>query len=235
MFNNPPLRMTLSACLFGAASLVLSSNALAQTTTGAAAATKPAGAAPATKPAGSAPVAKPAGATAAAKPASGARAAARPAARKAATAKPAVAAEVPLAAATPEQIDAAERIYYGISDCEFKQSLDVSINPKYPAYADVKFDKKVYTMKPVLSSTGAMRLEDVKNQAVLIQISQKSMLLNTVSGQRLVDECVHPKQRELMELQRQKAAAEAQAASVAAAASAAGVTVPAVSTSGDAK
>lgn len=106
-------------------------------------------------------------------------------------------AEVAPPAASPEQVAAAEKVYYGVSDCEFKQTLDVTMNQKYPAYVDVKFDKKQWTMKPVMSSTGALRLEDVRNQAIVIQIAQKSMLLNTVTGQRLVDECVGAQQREL--------------------------------------
>jgi hypothetical protein len=50
-------------------------------------------------------------------------------------------------------------------------------------------------MKPVSSSTGALRLEDVKGVALLLQIANKSMLMDTKVGQRLVDGCVHEKQR----------------------------------------
>jgi hypothetical protein len=51
----------------------------------------------------------------------------------------------------------------------------------------------------VLSSTGAVRLEDVRGEALMVQIAAKSMLLNVKTGQRIVDACVSPKQRELME------------------------------------
>ena len=50
-------------------------------------------------------------------------------------------------------------------------------------------------MKPVLSSTGALRLEDVKGRMLMLQIANKSMLLDTQVGQRIVDGCVHEKQR----------------------------------------
>ena len=120
--------------------------------------------------------------------------AAKPAA-KVAHAKKAVVAEKPLPAADPAQIDAAERVFYGPYDCEFKQTLDVSINPKYPGYADVTFQKKLYVTKPVLSSTGALRLEDVKGVALVIQIANKSMLMDVKAGHRLVDNCIHEKQR----------------------------------------
>jgi len=103
------------------------------------------------------------------------------------------------APASPEQITAAERVYYGVYDCEFNQTVDISINPKYPAWVDVKHGKNTYLMKPVLSSTGALRLEDIRDEALMVQIASKSMLLNTKTGTRIVDACVSPKQREFAE------------------------------------
>ena len=50
-------------------------------------------------------------------------------------------------------------------------------------------------MKPVLSSTGALRLEDVRGRMLMLQIANKSMLMDAQIGQRLVDGCVHEKQR----------------------------------------
>jgi len=64
---------------------------------------------------------------------------------------------------------------------------------------DVKHGKNTYLMKPVLSSTGALRLEDIRDEALMVQIASKSMLLNTKTGTRIVDACVSPKQRELAE------------------------------------
>jgi len=129
--------------------------------------------------------------------------AAKPAAKHAAKAPakkaaPAKADPVP-AAASPEQITAAERVYYGVYDCEFNQTVDISINSKYPAWVDVKHGKNTYLMKPVLSSTGALRLEDIRDEALMVQIASKSMLLNTKTGTRIVDACVSPKQREFTE------------------------------------
>lgn len=105
------------------------------------------------------------------------------------------AAEKPLPQADQTQIDAAERTYFGVYECDFKQTIDVSMNPKYPGYVDVKFKNRTWTMKPSVSSTGALRLEDVKGQTLLLQIANKSMLMDTKIGQRLVDACVHEKQR----------------------------------------
>jgi hypothetical protein len=65
-------------------------------------------------------------------------------------------------------------------------------------YITVAWQKHNITMKPVLSSTGALRLEDVTGRTLMIQIANKSMLLDTKIGQRLLDDCVHPEQARLM-------------------------------------
>ena len=116
--------------------------------------------------------------------------------------------ETPLPAASPLQMEAAERVYYGGYECEFNEAIDVGINPKYPGYVDVRHGKQVFVMRPVVSSTGAVRLEDVKGGALLVQIANKSMLLDTKVGRRIVDDCKSQKHRELMEAARQAKAAE---------------------------
>jgi hypothetical protein len=100
-----------------------------------------------------------------------------------------------LPVADQAQLDAAERTHFGPYDCDFKQTIDVGMNPKTPGYVDVKFKDKTYTMKPISSSTGALRLEDVTGRTLLIQIADKSMLMDVKIGQRLVDNCMHEKHR----------------------------------------
>ena len=85
-------------------------------------------------------------------------------------------------------------VHFGNYACELNQTVTVAMNPKYDAYIDVAFGKQRFTMKPVLSSTGALRLEDVKGRTLMLQIAHKSMLMDVKVGQRLVDECVHEKQ-----------------------------------------
>lgn len=132
--------------------------------------------------------AKPSASKSAAKP----QAARKPVAKKAV---PAPIAEAPLPDATPEQLAAADQTYFGAYGCEFDQNLTVAVNPKHPGYVDVDFKKQVFVMKPVMSSTGALRLEDVKGRALMIQIANKSMLMDVKAGQRMVDECMHERQR----------------------------------------
>jgi hypothetical protein len=97
-----------------------------------------------------------------------------------------------------EQVDAAKRVFYGVYDCELGQKIDIVADPQHENYVEVKHLKSTYLMKPVLSSTGAVRLEDVRGEALMVQIASKSMLLNVKTGHRLVDACISPKQRELM-------------------------------------
>lgn len=130
---------------------------------------------------------------------------------KKAPAKPV--AEAPPPAADADQVDAAGRVFYGAYDCEFKQTIDIAASPKYPSYVELKHGKAEYLMKPVLSSTGAIRLEDVRGETLMVQIASKSMLLNVKTAHRLVDDCVSPKQRELIEAGRAQKAAQVAAAS----------------------
>ena len=139
---------------------------------------------------------------------------AKPPAKPAAKAKPVSKATPPVEllpeAASAEQVSAAERVFHGEYVCDFKQTVQIQASEKHPAYVDLRFGPSSYLMKPVLSSTGAIRLEDVRGQTLMIQIASKSMLLNVKTGTRLVDECVCPKQRELIEAARQTADREAQ-------------------------
>jgi hypothetical protein len=100
------------------------------------------------------------------------------------------------APATNEQLAAAAMTHFGAYTCEFKQSLQLSRDPRVDGYVDLLFGKRVYVMKPVLSGTGALRLEDVRGRVLLLQIPVKSMLLDAHTGRRLVDACVHETQAE---------------------------------------
>lgn len=126
-------------------------------------------------------------------------AAAKPSAK--APAKPAAKtgkapAEIPLPAASDDQKSAAQMAYLGDYACEFNQVVQVAPHANAEGYLDVKLKSQTWVMKPVLSSTGALRLEDVKGRMLMIQIANKSMVMDTQIGQRLVDGCQHERQRE---------------------------------------
>ncbi len=134
-----------------------------------------------------------AAATAQSPPAKPASKAGKPAAK--APAKKPAPAEVPLPKAEGEQLAAAAMTHFGDYACEFDQSVNVNVTPKHDGYVDVRFKAQTWTMKPVLSTTGALRLEDVRGRMLMLQIANKSMLMDTQLGQRVVDGCVHEKQR----------------------------------------
>lgn len=118
-------------------------------------------------------------------------------AAKTATKAPAKSAAAPppmpmptLGVASAEQLLATAQAYLGPHDCEFKQTLSVSKH-QVDGYLVVTFSSKAYTMKPVRSSTGAVRLEEVDGgPMLLVQIPAKSMLMDTARGRRIVDACV---------------------------------------------
>jgi len=107
----------------------------------------------------------------------------------------AAAAPIDLPAAGGEQMAAASLAHFGEYQCEFNQTLHVAMNPTHDGYLDVSFRNRTYTMKPVLSHTGAVRLEDVRGQMLVVQIATKSMMIDTKLGQRVVDGCMHEAQR----------------------------------------
>ncbi|HET9823650.1 MAG TPA: hypothetical protein VFQ16_17675 [Burkholderiaceae bacterium] len=125
------------------------------------------------------------------------KASAKPAAKPAAKAP----VEAPLPPANADQLEAANIAHLGDYACEFDQTVTLQPYAKAAGYIEMKQKAQAWVMKPVLSSTGALRLEDVKGRMLMIQIANKSMVMDTKIGQRLVDGCVHEKQRAFMATQ----------------------------------
>ena len=98
------------------------------------------------------------------------------------------------AALTPAELVIAQRVEVGFVQCELGASVTVAADPKLPGYFDVSGKKFRFRMVPVVTSTGAIRLEDIQAGAVWLQLSNKSMLMNQKSGSRLADACVTPAQ-----------------------------------------
>jgi hypothetical protein len=96
-----------------------------------------------------------------------------------------------LPAADDAQKSAAELVHYGKYVCDEKFEVFIERNKIVGGYVDVRYKKDVWVMKPVSSNTGAVRLEDIRGKVLLVQIPFKSMLLNTQTGQRIVDSCQH--------------------------------------------
>jgi len=111
-------------------------------------------------------------------------------------AKPAAkpAAQQQVATLSSDQLHTADRVLLGQSRCEFDQSVNVAAVPNQKGWFNVEYKGKSYLMAPESTTTGAVRLEDKKNGMMWLQIANKSMLMNSKIGQRMVDNCVHPKQ-----------------------------------------
>jgi len=100
-------------------------------------------------------------------------------------------ADPPLA---PQEISIAERVHVGHLPCELGASIRMTADAQTPGYFDLQGKGYKYRMRPVATSTGAIRLEDEKAGAVWLQLANKSMLMDQKNGRRLADECAHPDQ-----------------------------------------
>lgn len=98
------------------------------------------------------------------------------------------------AALGPAEMAIAVLIYQGTMPCELGASVTVTADAKAPGYFDLQLKNLKYRMSPVVTTTGAIRLEDQQAGAVWLQLSNKSMLMNQKLGQRLADVCMNPEQ-----------------------------------------
>jgi hypothetical protein len=119
--------------------------------------------------------------------------------RPASTHKTAAAAATPAAyealpPLAPELMAVSEQVHLGQMPCELGQNVVLTADEKSPGRFYMHHKHQTYHLAPVASLTGAIRLEDEKQGAVWIQLSNKSMLMNSKLGQRLADECQSPAQ-----------------------------------------
>lgn len=94
----------------------------------------------------------------------------------------------------PHELSIAERVHVGQLPCELGATVKVTADANSPGYFNLQGKGYKYRMRPVSTSTGAIRLEDEKAGAVWLQLANKSMLMDQKKGRRLADECAHPDQ-----------------------------------------
>lgn len=110
-------------------------------------------------------------------------------------AKPAEAAvEVPDQPLSSEEIAIAQRVHLGRLPCELGQAVRMEPDAQQAGYFQLHGQGFRYRMRPVATSSGAIRLEDAKAGTVWLQLANKSMLMDQKQGRRLADECAHPEQ-----------------------------------------
>lgn len=125
----------------------------------------------------------------AAKPVSESRVEARSKASQMAAAS--IAAE---AALTPAELAIAQQVHTGHLPCELGATVQLDADQAAPGYFHIHGKGFRYRMRPVETTTGAVRLEDTHAGAVWLQLANKSMLMDQKQGRRVADECASPAQ-----------------------------------------
>ena len=98
---------------------------------------------------------------------------------------------------TPMQLELAQQVLLGQMPCELGASVLVQALPQAAGYFQIHFGKQRFVLAPVETSTGALRLEDPRTGAVWLQLANKSMMMNSQLGKRVVDECMSPSQTQV--------------------------------------
>jgi hypothetical protein len=88
----------------------------------------------------------------------------------------------------------ADRVHKGQLPCELGASVRLEPDASQPGYFYLHGKGFRYRMHPVVTTTGAIRLEDRKAGAVWLQLANKSMLMDQNKGRRLADECANAEQ-----------------------------------------
>jgi hypothetical protein len=101
---------------------------------------------------------------------------------------------VQYAALSPEHLNVAKDVVTGRFPCELAAHVVVTANPHSEGRFILELGRDKHFLEPVLTSTGAVRLEDVKTGVTWLQLANKSMLLNQQLGKRLADACMNDDQ-----------------------------------------
>ena len=102
--------------------------------------------------------------------------------------------EVVYAALSAEQMAVADKVALGKIPCELSAHVTVTRDPQSDGRFILELGREKHFLEPVLTSTGAIRLEDVQSGAVWLQLVNKSMLMNQKQGKRLADDCMNADQ-----------------------------------------
>jgi hypothetical protein len=105
---------------------------------------------------------------------------------KAAAAKTAVPQFIEQSAETQQL---AQWIVAGQYACFDHQTVLITPRTDFAGYIDLQTKGKTYHLLPVASNTGALRLESKADNLFWLQLSVKSMLFNSRTGIRIVDDC----------------------------------------------
>ena len=94
----------------------------------------------------------------------------------------------------PELLEVSSRVSTGKVPCELGAHVTLTANPESAGRFILALGRERHYMEPVLTSTGAVRLEDMTSGAVWLQLANKSMLMNQKLGKRMADVCMNAQQ-----------------------------------------
>ena len=97
---------------------------------------------------------------------------------------------------TDAEVAIAQHVHTGKIQCELGASVTMTEDSNNPGFFNVVSGKERYYMHPVESRTGAIRLEDGRAEAMMLQLGNKSMVLNQKLGQRVADDCQTAEQKQ---------------------------------------
>lgn len=87
-----------------------------------------------------------------------------------------------------------QTVEVGYFPCSHGRQVLLEHDPHAPGMFKMQFGRNTFRLRPVTTSTGAVRLEDSRQQMVWIQLGNKSMLFDHGAQSRVADECLSPSQ-----------------------------------------
>ena len=87
------------------------------------------------------------------------------------------------------ELATAALVHVGSKTCSHGRSVRIEAAPQAAGHFVLQSGGQRYLLRPVETSTGAIRLEDRAQGAVWIQLANKSMLLGQRPNRRLLDDC----------------------------------------------
>jgi hypothetical protein len=100
---------------------------------------------------------------------------------------------------TDEDKAVVERVSLGNVPCELGASVMLTATPDQQGRFVLEHNKRRFHMVVTQTTTGAIRLEDVAQGAVWLQLANKSMLMDQKNGHRLADACMNAGQMQVAE------------------------------------
>ncbi|APW42199.1 hypothetical protein [Rhodoferax saidenbachensis] len=102
---------------------------------------------------------------------------------------------LPLTELSAEHLLVAQKVLVGAIPCELSNTVAIAPHAESPGRFLLTIGRQQHVMEPVLTSTGAVRLENAASGMVWLQLTNKSMLMDHKQGKRVADGCMTPGQQ----------------------------------------